>query len=177
MTTQIIFLNGGSSSGKSGITRCLQAVLPDPWLAFGVDALIEAMPEATKTSAAGIEFAPDGGIIVGPGFRALEAAWIEGIAAMARAGARIILDDAFLGGAASQQQWQKALDALQVLWVGVRCEAAVAAGREIARGDRITGMAASQADLVHQGVVYDLQVDTTHAEALQCAQAIATHVQ
>ena len=39
-------LNGGSSSGKSGIARCLQAVLPDPWLVFGVDTLIQAMPAA-----------------------------------------------------------------------------------------------------------------------------------
>ncbi len=37
-------------------------------------------------------------------------------------------------------------------------------------------MAASQAELVHQGVVYDLQVDTTHAEALPCTRAIATRV-
>jgi chloramphenicol 3-O phosphotransferase len=42
--TQVIVLNGGSSSGKSGIARCLQAVLPDPWLVFGVDSLIDAMP-------------------------------------------------------------------------------------------------------------------------------------
>jgi len=80
------------------------------------------------------------------------------------------------GGAASQQRWKNALDPLQVLWVGVRCEGAVAAGRELARGDRVIGMAASQAELVHQGVVYDLQVDTTHAEALECARAIAARV-
>ena len=164
-------LNGGSSSGKSGIARCLQAVLPDPWLAFGVDTLIQAMPVASRLS--GIEFAPDGAVIVRPEFRALEAAWIEGVAAMARAGARIILDEAFLGGAASQQRWLTALGALRVLWVGVRCDGAVAAAREIARGDRITGMAASQAELVHHGVRYDLQVDTTHTEALDCARAIA----
>ena len=164
-------LNGGSSSGKSGIARCLQEVLPDPWLVFGVDTLIQAMPAASRLS--GIEFAPDGAVVVRPGFRALEAAWIEGVAAMARAGARIILDEAFLGGAASQQRWLTALGALRVLWVGVRCDGAVAAAREIARGDRISGMAASQAELVHEGVRYDLQVDTTHTEALDCARAIA----
>ena len=173
MATQVIVLNGGSSSGKSGIARCLQAVLPDPWLAFGVDTLIQAMPESWRTSAAGIEFAPDGAVVVGPEFRTLEAAWIEGVAAMARAGARIIVDEAFLGGAASQRRWRQALDPLPVLWVGVRCEGAVAAGREIARGDRVIGMAASQAEVVHRGVVYDLQVDTTHTEALECARAIA----
>ena len=176
MATQVIILNGGSSSGKSGIARCLQAVLPDPWLVFGVDSLIQAMPVSVQTSAAGIEFAPDGEVVVGPEFRTLEAAWMEGVAATARAGARIVIDDAFLGGAASQQRWRKALGTLQVLWVGVRCASAVAAGREIARGDRVTGMAASQAEAVHQGVAYDLQVDTTHTEALACARAIAASV-
>ena len=44
-------LNGGSSSGKSGIARCLQAILPDPWLAFGTDNLIQAMPASTHTEA------------------------------------------------------------------------------------------------------------------------------
>ena len=63
-----------------------------------------------------------------------------------------------------------------MLWVGVRCDGAVAAGREIARGDRVTGMAASQADLVHRGVTYDLEVDTTHTESMECARAIAARV-
>ena len=169
-------LNGGSSSGKSGIARCLQAILPDPWLAFGTDNLIQAMPTSLQTSA-GIEFGQDGEVIVGPEFRTLEAAWIAGIAAMANAGARIIVDEVFVGGAASQLRWKNALGTLPVLWVAVRCDATVAAGRELARGDRITGMAASQAALVHRGIVYDLQVDTTRTEALECAQAIAAHVQ
>lgn len=176
VTAQVIVLNGGSSSGKSGIARCLQAVLPDPWLAFGTDTLVEALPLSIRTSAAGIEFAPDGEVVVGPEFRVLEAAWIAGIGAMARAGARIIVDEVFLGGPASQQRWKNALDPLPVLWVSVRCEAAVAAGREMARGDRPIGMAASQAGMVHRGIVYDLQVDTTHTEALDCARAIAARM-
>ena len=44
VTTQVIVLNAGSSSGKSGIARCLQAILPDLWLTVGVGALIRAMP-------------------------------------------------------------------------------------------------------------------------------------
>ena len=170
----MIVLNGGSSSGKSGIARCLQAVLPDPWLALGTDTLVQAMPASSQAS--GIEFAPDGEVIVGAEFRALEAAWIAGVAAMARAGARIIVDEVFLGGAASQQRWLTALDGLRVLWVGVRCASTVAAGRELARGDRIIGMAESQADVVHQGVVYDLAVDTTRTEALECARVIAARL-
>ncbi|TDC97920.1 chloramphenicol phosphotransferase CPT [Nonomuraea deserti] len=172
----MILLNGGSSSGKSGIVRCLQAVLPDPWLALGVDTLVDAMPAAVRGSESGIEFAPDGAVNVGPEFMALDTAWTEGVAAMARAGARIIIDDVFLGGAGSQERWQKALAGLDVLWVGVRCESAVAAGREIARGDRPRGMAALQAEVVHQGVTYDLEVDTTRTESLDCARVIAARV-
>ncbi|MFD9493015.1 chloramphenicol phosphotransferase CPT [Streptomyces sp. NPDC060005] len=176
MTTAVIVLNGGSSSGKSGIARCLQAVLPDPWLALGTDTLVDAMPAAMRASDTGIEFAPDGEVIVGPEFRTLEAAWIEGIAAMARAGARVIVDEVFLGGPASQRRWHDALHDLPVLWVGVHCDATVAAGRELARGDRPIGMAASQADTVHRGVTYDVEVDTSHTESIECARVIAGRV-
>ncbi|MGW4685043.1 chloramphenicol phosphotransferase CPT [Streptomyces sp. NPDC004244] len=172
----MIVLNGGSSSGKSGIVRCLQAVLPDPWLAAPVDALIEAMPASLQASASGFDVAADGAVSIGAEFRTLEAAWREGVAAMARAGARLVVDDVFLGGAESQERWRRALVGLDVLWVGVRCAGWAAAGREVARGDRTPGMAASQADLVHRGVVYDLEVDTTHTEALECARTIAARV-
>ncbi|NGO44573.1 chloramphenicol phosphotransferase CPT [Streptomyces ureilyticus] len=176
MAIRVIILNGGSSSGKSGIVRCLQAELPDPWLAFGCDSFVDALPAKMQSSEEGIAFAADGGVSVGADFRALEAAWMEGVVAMARAGARVIIDDVFLGGAASQERWQKALGGMAVLWVGVRCESAVAAGREIARGDRVQGMAALQADVVHEGVVYDLEADTTRTESVVCARTIAAHV-
>ncbi|MEN3540711.1 chloramphenicol phosphotransferase CPT [Microbispora sp. ZYX-F-249] len=176
MTTQAIVLNGGSSAGKSEIVRHLQAVLPRPWLAFGVDSLIEAMPRSMQDTDAGIEFAPDGAVDVGPEFMALQAAWMEGIAAMVRAGAPVIIDDVFLGAAATQRRWQRVLAGLDVLWVGVRCDTAIAAERERARGDRIPGMAATQATMVHEGVVYDLEVDTTHTPSPTCAKIIAAQV-
>ncbi|MFF3839918.1 chloramphenicol phosphotransferase CPT [Streptomyces sp. NPDC001930] len=176
MTTRMIILNGGSSAGKSGIVRCLQAVLPDPWLAFGVDSLIDAMPLRMQSSDDGIEFDADGGVNIGADFRALEGAWAQGVVTMARAGARVIVDDVFLSGAAAQDRWRTFVGDLDVLWVGVRCDSAVAEGREVARGDRVAGMAAKQADIVHRGVDYDVEVDTTHAEALECARVIAARV-
>lgn len=176
MATDVIVLNGGSSSGKSSLARCLQDVLPEPWLTFGVDDLIRAMPAAMQDSDAGIEFAADGGVVVGEEFRVLDVAWSRGIAAMARAGARMIVDDVFLGGPASQDRWRAALDGLEVLWVGVRCDPDVAAPREAARGDRIGGMAASQATVVHDGVRYDLEVDTSRTATRDCAGIVADHV-
>ena len=74
VATQVIVLNGGSSSGKSGIARCLPAILPDPWLAFGTDTLVQAMPMSMQTSAAGIEFAPDGEVVVQSAMEAINLA-------------------------------------------------------------------------------------------------------
>jgi chloramphenicol 3-O phosphotransferase len=167
--TSVIVLNGGSSSGKSGIARCLQAILPTPWLTLSVDTLVDALPP----NRSGIEFAADGEIAVHDEFRAAEDAWMAGVAAMARAGARIIVDDVFLSGTHTQQRWERALDGLPVLWVGVHCDAATARAREMARGDRVGGMAAAQAELVHVGVAYDMTVNTSHDEALACAEMIA----
>jgi chloramphenicol 3-O phosphotransferase len=95
---------------------------------------------------------------------------------MARAGARIIFDDVFLSGAASQQRVRTQLAGLEVLWVGVRCAPEIAAGREIARGDRTGGMAELQASVVHEGVVYDVEVDTGTTESIDCARTIAAQL-
>jgi chloramphenicol 3-O phosphotransferase len=173
---QIIVLNGGSSSGKTGIARCLQTVLPEGWIGLSVDDLVNALPLSLVDSDSGISFGQHGEVAVRGGFREVEAAWMVGVPAMARAGARIIFDDVFLGGAASQERTRAHLQGLEVLWVGVRCDPVVAAGREVARGDRARGMAVSQAELVHKDAVYDIEVDTSHAESLDCARLIAAHV-
>lgn len=173
MAVEVIVLNGGSSAGKSSIARCLQEVLPGAWLTFGVDTLVEAMPLSLQNSVDGIEFGPNGEVSAGPEFSLLDAAWSAGIAAMVRAGARVIIDEVFLGGPDSQERWYKALRGLPVLWVGVRCDPAVAAVREAARGDRVVGMAESQARIVHEGVTYDLEVDTTSSTSADCARLIA----
>ncbi len=173
MQTQLIVLNGTSSAGKSGLTRCLQAMLPDAWLTFGIDNLLAAMPRSLHNTEAGIAISPNGRITVGADFRALESAWMHGIAATVRAGARIIVDEVFLGGGASQRRWLDVLGDQPACWVGVHCDPAVAAGRELARGDRIPGQALSQAPVVHAGVRYDIEVDTTHTESIDCARIIA----
>jgi chloramphenicol 3-O phosphotransferase len=176
VTARLIIINGGSSSGKTGIVRCLQAVLAEPWLAFSVDDFVDALPAALEGSADGIVIGPDGEVSVGRAFRELDAAWIAGIVAMCRAGGRVIVDDVFLGGAGSQQRWRDAIGDVETLWVGVHCSLEVVTGREIARGDRAPGMAAKQALIVHEGVNYDVEVDSTHTESIDCARTIARHL-
>ncbi|MFJ9696205.1 chloramphenicol phosphotransferase CPT [Kitasatospora sp. NPDC101183] len=174
----MIVLNGGSSSGKSSIARRLQTLLPDPWLHLGADTLVGALPPRLVGGAEGIGGVDtgDGTVEVGPAFAALDAAWTLGVAAMARAGARIIVDEIFLGTTTSQARWRDALTGLDVLWVGVHCSPAVAATREAARGDRVPGMAATQATTVHTGVHYDLVVDTTRTTPDACARTILTRL-
>jgi chloramphenicol 3-O phosphotransferase len=174
--TDVIVLNGGSSAGKSSMARCLQSVLPRPWLTLGIDDLLQAMPLPESGHDPGLTFEPTGAITVSPAFRPFEAAWFAGLSAMARAGVGVIVDEVFLGAGASQARLQSALADLSVLWVGVHCDAHVAAAREVGRPFHITGMAARQAKLVHDGVHYDVEVDTTARSALQCARIIAAHV-
>lgn len=169
-------LNGGSSSGKTTIATYLQDILPSPWLQLSVDTLIDAMPKKLLTDETGIEFGADGSVRPGQEFRRLESAWMQGIAAMAHAGAHIIFDDVFLSSVDARNRWQAALADVSVLWVGVRCDPVVATEREREREDRVTGMAALQAEIVHRGITYDIEVDTTETPAEECARLIAKRV-
>jgi chloramphenicol 3-O phosphotransferase len=171
----VIVLNGGSSSGKSSIAVDLQNCLPGTWLTLGIDDLIRALSHGpTDTTAGGsMEFKPDGSIKVGVAFRRAEASWYEGLAAIARAGTRIIVDEVFLDGGDSQARLQGALEGICMAWVGVRCDPAVAEARERSRPDRVKGLARDQAERVHRGVRYDMVVDTTDTPTAECARLIA----
>lgn len=84
MTTRVIALDGGSGAGESGLGRCLRAVLPDAWPAFGIDGFVDALPARLRGADGGIESGADGSVRVGEDFRAPEAARREGVAATAR---------------------------------------------------------------------------------------------
>ena len=174
--TQVIVLNGGSSSGKSSIARALQGVLPGLWLTFGTDVLAEALPGRGDDPRSGLVLEPDGTVTVKPEFRAVEEIWYRGLGAMASRGAFLILDEVFLAGGAGQQRLRNLLGDLDVLWAGVHCNPLVAAGREAVRTDRIRGMAVTQATVVHAGVHYDVEVDTTDCSTIACARRIAESV-
>ena len=171
--TQVIVLNGGSSSGKSSIARSLQDVLPGLWLTFGTDVLAEALPGRGDDPRSGLVLEPDGTVTVKPEFRAVEEIWYRGLAVMASHGASLILDEVFLAGGAGQQRLRALLDGLDVLWAGVHCDPLVAANREALRPERVRGMAMAQAVAVHAGVVYNVEVDTTGCSAIACARRIA----
>ncbi len=105
-------------------------------------------------------------------FRQVADAWDQGLAAIARSGTGVIIDEVFLGGGVSQSRLSLALSDRKVLWVGVHCDREVASSRELSRTDRIKGMARTQSSMVHAGVVYDIEVDTSDMSALECAHVI-----
>jgi chloramphenicol 3-O phosphotransferase len=187
----VIVLNGASSSGKTTLAVALQDVLRESWLVFGIDTLISAIPialldiddDATIDARprdhvvrpGGISFDADGDIEIGSEFRRLEAAWQQGLSTIAECGARLILDEVFLDGAASQERLRHALAGRRIAWVGVTCEVGVAEQRERERGDRVVGMFRRQSNRVHDRVHHDLVVDTTSSAPLDLAQRIARH--
>lgn len=183
----MVVLNGGSSSGKSAIARRLQELLGPTWMVLGVDDLIRALPggdhlddrDPARRDLEGpgvLAFGHDGSVVATDAFRHAEAAWYKGLAAIGRSGTGLIVVEVFLGARASQARLAAALSGLAVAWVGVRCDRDVAAARERSRPDRVVGMAHLQAERVHEGVTYDLVVDTTATSAADCAREIASYV-
>lgn len=168
----VFVLNGISSAGKSTVARSLQELLTRPYLVFGVDTLIDAMPQAMTAQVEGLVFHHDGRVETGADFTAVEDAWYAGLAATATAGSGLILDEVFLGGARSQSRLRAALAGLRVAWVAVDCDLDVAVMREAARAGRTPGMAVAQAPLVHEGVEYDVRIDTTVQSSTACAAEI-----
>jgi chloramphenicol 3-O phosphotransferase len=171
---EVLVLNGGSSAGKTTLARRLQDELDGSWLRLGVDTLVDAAP-ARLFGGDGLDLAADGSVGVGEEFIRVEAQWMAGVAAMVRAGARVVVEDNFVSGPVGQQRWSVALAGLRVGWVGVRCAPDVAEQREGARGDRVAGMARSQADAVHVGIAYDLEVDTGAVGTDELARVVVAH--
>jgi chloramphenicol 3-O phosphotransferase len=64
----------------------------------------------------------------------------------------------------------------RVAWIGVICDVDVASQRERDRGDRVVGASEKQSRRVHEGVRYDLVVDTTSRTTDDVACEIAQYV-
>jgi chloramphenicol 3-O phosphotransferase len=191
-TVEVIVLNGASSSGKTTLALALQDILDESWLVFGIDTLIGALPlalidihddatigarpPAHDVRDGGLTFEANGEISVGAEYRRLEAAWLEGLATIAATGTRLILDEVFLGGKRSQDRLRGSFPGRHIAWIGVTCEHNVAIERERIRGDRVVGEFEKQSTLVHEGVVYDLVVDSTVHTPHELARQITEHL-
>lgn len=182
---RIVILNGGSSAGKTTIGRGFQAARAargEPWLITGLDAFHEMMPAAYIGEARFVGAHADDGyqfvsgeqglrLRAGPFARRVHAAYHRTVAVWARNGFDLIVDEVAFD-AETAADWRDALTGRPVLWVGVRCPADVARAREAERGDRNIGLAEGFAELVHEHVVYDVDVDTARMSTEQCVAII-----
>ncbi len=174
---RIILLNGVGSVGKSSIAKALQTITRDAFLYVAMDAFLEMLPETLWGHPDGIVFetVQEGGkpsVIIrsGPTAERLLRGMRHAIAAMARQGNNLIVDDVLLDG--DNAAYEAALAGLDVVRVGVFAPLEVLEAREAARRDRMIGLARWQYNRVHKGMTYDLEVDTSRATVMQCAEMI-----
>ena len=171
-TGRVLFLNGGSSAGKTTLGRGLQSVLSDPWLLLGIDLFIWTLPPEMINDPEGLSVR-EGVITRGGLFLSLYAGYQMAVAALALSGVNVLLDDLTLDGGNDQHRWNDALHGLDVIWVGVRCAPDIAAEREAGRGSRLPGTARHQAESVHEGVGYDFEVDSGVLDPVEETRLIA----
>ena len=177
MTANIVLLNGVGSAGKSSTARALQAMTAEPYLHVEMDAFLEMLPEALQENLPGFAYKtgwedgkPSVAIEAGPVGRRAMQGMRHAIAAMARQGNNLIVDDVMLDG--EMAEYQALLRDFEVFRVGVLAPLDVLEARESARAGRLPGLARWQFERVHKGVAYDLEVDTSELTAQECALRI-----
>jgi chloramphenicol 3-O phosphotransferase len=185
-TPSVIFLNGASSAGKTTLGRALQDALDEPYLLMGLDTCFAMVPSQWAGGPMGVHRAqgfqyvdlPDDngkpvlGIAYGPiGLRMLQG-FHRAVREFVQAGNPVIVDELILSPEV-RDHWFTTLTDLDVLWVGVHCDLNELERREPTRKNP-AGLSRWSEKRVHEGMPYDLWVDTTNQPAEACAQQILT---
>jgi chloramphenicol 3-O phosphotransferase len=177
MPGRVVLLHGTSSSGKTTVARAVQRISEDPWILLGTDTFWNAIDgrwmEHGSHARDGFLWTEDASIVAGPVGQRVAAGMRAAVAAVARAGNDVLVDDVFVDPT-WLDEWRVALAEVEWLLVGVHAPVGVLEERERARGDRIAGEAAAQIEVVHSGIEYELTVDTSVQSPEECADAILT---
>lgn len=176
-TGRIVLLNGVGSVGKSSIAKALQQITTTPFLHMPMDSFIDMMPASMFEGPGGLTFEtiqengkPSVVIKTGPVAARVFLGMRFAIAAMAKHGNDLIVDDVLVGG--DKSEYAEALAGLTVHWVGVFAPLDVLEARERERKDRMIGLSRWQFDRVHRDMRYDLEIDTSRATPAECAARI-----
>jgi chloramphenicol 3-O phosphotransferase len=166
LNTNVIFLNGTSSSGKSSIAKALQEMIKTPCIHWCIDDYLGTYQKGLWEKKEIVQ--PEWPKII-QGFHAAGAA-------IARSGNLVIMDDVL----ESEPPWVENLlelfNGLSVFFVGVHCPLAELDRREKERKERKGGMARLQFDQVHTIAIYDVEVDTSVLNPQECAEIIIDHI-
>ena len=177
-TPCVIVLNGVGSSGKTSTARALQQVALHPFLLVSMDDFIGMMPPRLFGHEDGMVFdvtEREGHRVIDVRSGALMKKLMKGmraaIAALVSEGHHLIVDDVMFHPDEAAT-YRRLLAEADLRLVGLFAPLRVLEMREKARGDREIGLARGQYGIVHQGVEYDLELDTSTLTPVQCAEAI-----
>jgi chloramphenicol 3-O phosphotransferase len=157
---RIIFLNGASSSGKSTVAKALQEALEEPYLHLSVDSFFEMIHPRFHDA----ELPREVMIALMQGFH-------RSVAGLASAGNNVIVDHV-LAGKPLLRDCVELMGDMPVLFVGVHAPLEALKQRELERGNRHVGLAEFQFERVHQGVMYDVEINTSASSPEECARQI-----
>lgn len=181
----IILLNGPSAAGKTSIQKEFQKFYDEQFLRLGIDTLLIAplherfgapdspIMSSEKKEENGIKefkvfFGPQGHKIIFGMHRAL--------AGYAAAGNNLIVDYIQY-----HPEWRldllKELYSYNVYTVGIKTPLSVIEERERSRATSPEGHARAHYDSVHEGWVYDLEINAANESAEQIAQKIKEHIE
>lgn len=179
---QIIILNGGSSAGKTSLSKAIQRIMPEPYILLGIDVFWMSMPEnqldLTQVQPEYYTWTEETHngrscfrIIPGPILDNMMIARYYAIAEYLRRGMNVVADDV-VWSKLWLEEAIKALDGFKVYFIGVFCDDEVAHEREEFRGDRFEGWARGSQLYAHKYATYDLTIDTSYETPLQAAHSI-----
>lgn len=182
----IIILNGTSSSGKTTILKLLQDLLEEPYLDAGIDRFLWMLPrryineaeywhQVFDTVWTGTGEQQELEIKTAPlGYQVISSMH-QAAAVISRARMGVLMDHVML-----EPEWvlecATLFQGLPAWLVKIHCPLEVVEQRERDRRDRTVGQARAQYYRVHAHGLYDIEVDTSVLNPLECAEAIKERV-
>ena len=173
---KILFLQGASSAGKSTLASALQVSLDECWWILEADDITRMTPHSARTGWWNPPPEERPHPSWNPDLRLSR--WYAGyfgcLAAIARTGSNVIAVGGWLQ-TPELAQLAATLDGFNALCTGVHCPLEELERREAIRGDRPSGYARSQIDLVHTHAPYDAEVNTaaqTTEEAMKTIRQV-----
>jgi chloramphenicol 3-O phosphotransferase len=152
---KIIFVNGVSSSGKSALAKELQKRLEEPFLHLQLDDFIQMLPRTDDLEM----------------FMRMVSGMNRSIAGMSEEQNNLIVDHVLVDKS-WMDQCLELLGARYVLFVGLSCPLEELERRERKRDSRRQGFARAQIENIHQGKIYDIELDTHVLSVEECTEKV-----
>jgi chloramphenicol 3-O phosphotransferase len=165
----IILLNGVSSSGKSSIGEELKNQSENKLLHISIDDIFRLYSHHRIT-----EIRNDKALFTNLLIE-INKVLISFVKAIDEMGLNVVVDVVF----EIPEILKIVIDELRnrnVYIVGIFCSLEVLENRESERTNRVHGLARSQIDVVHNGIVYDLIIDTTNMSIKEAADTIERRI-